>query len=436
MSGNVGARDDRSTVDTGAGGAARTDARRVAVIGGGPAGLMAAEVARASGADVQLYDRLASAGRKFLIAGKGGLNLTHSEGADAFLARYGARRGEVGKWLAQFGADAIREWARGLGVETFVGTSGRVFPMDLKAAPLLRTWVRRLRASGVGFHMQHRWLGWCDDGDLRFVHPDGERHVFADTVVLALGGGSWPVLGSDAAWVPLLSERGVPIAPLLPANCGFDIGWSEHFATRHAGHPLKPVIVEWTDADNQVVRQQGEFVITATGVEGSLIYALSARLRDAIVARGATEIRLDLAPGRDRQRLALDLAKPRGSRTLTEHWRRHAGIEGVKAGLLYEVLPKDQLQDPARVAAALKALPLRLMRPRPLDEAISTAGGVRMEALDDNLMIKSLPGVFCAGEMLDWEAPTGGYLLTACLASGRIAGAAAAQAPLTRSMQN
>jgi len=436
MSGNAGAGNETSTVDTGATVEMRADGRRVVVIGGGPAGLMAAEVARAAGADVQLYDRLASAGRKFLIAGKGGLNLTHSENADAFAARYGARQDEAGRWLAQFGANEIREWARGLGIETFVGTSGRVFPMDLKAAPLLRTWVRRLRASGVGFHMQHRWLGWCDDGDLRFVHPDGERHVSADTIVLALGGGSWTVLGSDAAWVPLLSERGVAIAPLRPANCGFDVGWSEHFAARHAGHPLKPVVVEWTDGDGRVVRQQGEFVITATGVEGSLIYALSAWLRDAIALHGATEIRLDLAPGRDAHRLARDLALPRGSRTLSEHWRRHAGIEGVKAGLLYEVIPKDQLQDPARVAAALKALPLKLMRPRPLDEAISSAGGVSMEALDDSLMIKSLPGVFCAGEMLDWEAPTGGYLLTACLASGRIAGAAAARAPITQTTRN
>ncbi len=434
MAGEVRAGDDSSTGGVDAPAAVNPDGRRVAIIGGGPAGLMAAEVARAAGADVQLYDRLASAGRKFLIAGKGGLNLTHAEGADAFVARYGARRDAVGKWLAQFDANAIREWARGLGIETFVGTSGRVFPMDLKAAPLLRTWVRRLRASGVGFHMQHRWLGWCNDGDLRFVHPDGERHVCADTVVLALGGGSWPVLGSDAAWVPLLSERGVSIAPLQPANCGFDVGWSEHFATRHAGHPLKPVVVEWTDADGHVQRQQGEFVITATGVEGSLIYALSAQLRDAIAVRGATEIRLDLAPGRDAQRLALELAKPRGSRTLSEHWRRHAGIEGVKAGLLYEVLPREQLQDPARVAATLKALPLKLMRARPLDEAISTAGGVRLEALDENLMINSLPGVFCAGEMLDWEAPTGGYLLSACLASGRIAGAAAAQASISRTI--
>ena len=428
MSGGAGTRDESPIGDTAAS-AVRAAARRVAVIGGGPAGLMAAEVARAAGADVQVYDRLASPGRKFLIAGKGGLNLTHAESADAFAARYGARREEIGKWLVKFGANAIREWARGLGVETFVGTSGRVFPMDLKAAPLLRTWVRRLRASGVGFHMQHRWLGWCDDGDLRFVRPDGERHIGADAVVLALGGASWPILGSDGAWVSLLGERGVAIAPLLPANCGFDVGWSEHFATRHAGHALKPVVVEWTDADGQIARQQGEFVVTATGVEGSLIYALSARLRDAIAADGTTEIRLDLAPGRDAHRLALDLAKPRGSRTLSEHWRRNAGIEGVKAGLLYEVMSKDDLQDPACVAAAVKALPLRLTRARPLDEAISTAGGVRMEELDDNLMIERLPGVFCAGEMIDWEAPTGGYLLTACLASGRIAGLGAAQSP-------
>jgi uncharacterized flavoprotein (TIGR03862 family) len=410
---------------------------RVAIIGGGPAGLMAAEVARAAGAEVKLYDGLGSVGRKFLVAGKGGLNLTHSENADAFVARYGARRGEVGRWLAQFDAAAVRAWARGLGVETFVGSSGRVFPLDLKAAPLLRGWVRRLRASGVGFHMQHRWLGWDKAGTLRFAHADGERCVRADAVVLALGGGSWPVLGADAAWVPLLGARGVAIAPLLPANCGFDVGgfntggfntgWSEHFAQRHAGHPVKSVIVEWSDADGSVVRRQGEFIVTATGVEGSLIYALSAQLRDAIAVHGATEIRIDLAPGRDAQRLARDLAHPRGSRSLSEHLRRHAGIDGVKAGLLYEVLSKAQLQDSARVAATLKSLPLTLVRPRPIDEAISSAGGVRFEALDEHLMLRNLPGVFCAGEMIDWEAPTGGYLLSACFASGRISGAGAAQ---------
>jgi uncharacterized flavoprotein (TIGR03862 family) len=404
----------------------RTDMPRVAIIGGGPAGLMAAEVARAAGADVQVYDRLGSVGRKFLVAGKGGLNLTHSEGAETFAARYGARRGEVGRWLAKFDAGAIREWALGLGIETFVGSSGRVFPLDLKAAPLLRGWVRRLRASGVGFHMHHRWLGWDDAGALRFAHADGERLVSADAVVLALGGGSWPVLGSDAAWVPVLADRGVPIAPLAPSNCGFDIGWSEHFAQRHAGHPVKPVVVEWRDEEGQIFRQQGEFIVTATGVEGSLIYALSAQLRDAIAVHGSAQIHLDLVPGRDAQRLAQDLARPRGSRSLSEHWRRHARIDGVKTGLLYEVLAKPELQDSARVARALKALPLTLVRPRPIEEAISSAGGVPFDVLDENLMLKSLPGVYCAGEMIDWEAPTGGYLLTACLASGRIAGAGAA----------
>jgi len=409
----------------------RVTTNRVAVIGGGPAGLMAAEVARAAGAEVDLYDRLASAGRKFLIAGKGGLNLTHSEPFDAFVARFGARRAEVGRWLAQFGADAVRDWARGLGVETFVGTSGRVFPVDLKAAPLLRGWVRRLRASGIAFHMQHRWLGWNDAGALRFAHPAGEREVCADAVVLALGGGSWPVLGSDAAWLPVLRERGVDVAPLVPANCGFDIAWSEHFAARHAGDPVKSVLIEWRGSDGSRVRQQGEFVITASGVEGSLIYALSAPLRDAIASSGTAQILLDLAPGRDAARLAADLAQPQGSRSTSEHWRRHAGIEGVKAGLLYEVLSKTQVRDAACVARTIKALPLTLLRPRPIDEAISSAGGVRFEALGADLMLKKLPGVFCAGEMIDWEAPTGGYLLTACLASGRIAGAAAAKLQVT-----
>jgi uncharacterized flavoprotein (TIGR03862 family) len=416
--------------------ATRADVPRVAIIGGGPAGLMAAEVARAAGADVHLYESLGSVGRKFLVAGKGGLNLTHSEQTPAFVARYGARRKEVERWLAQFDAVAVREWARGLGVETFVGSSGRVFPLDLKAAPLLRGWVRRLHASGVAFHVRHRWLGWDDAGALRFAHAEGERRVRADAVVLALGGGSWPVLGSDAAWVPLLAARGIAIAPLVPANCGFDvrgartgahIGWSEHFAQRHAGHPLKPVIIEWTAADGTVIRQQGEFVVTATGIEGSLVYALSAPLRDAIAVQGNTEIRIDLVPGRDAQRLARDLALPRGKRSLSEHLRRHAGIDGVKAGLLYETLSKTQLQDSARVAATLKSLPLALVRPRPIEESISSGGGVRFDALDEHLMLKNLPGVFCAGEMIDWEAPTGGYLLTACFASGHIAGAGAAR---------
>lgn len=401
-------------------------AASVAVVGGGPAGLMAAEVARAAGAEVDVYDRMGSVGRKLLIAGKGGLNLTHSDAFDAFAVRYGTRQAEVARWLRAFDADALRAWARELGVETFVGTSGRVFPQDLKAAPLLRGWVRRLRASGVRFHMNHAWQGWDESGALRFMHDGTDRRVTADALVLALGGGSWPVLGSDGAWVSTLQERGVAIAPLAPSNCGFDVAWSEHFATRHAGHPLKPVVLEWQDADGVVTRKQGEFVVTAHGIEGSLVYAFSAPLRDAIVADGTARIRLDLAPGRDLGRIARDLARPRNGRSLSEHLRRHAGIEGVKAGLIYEFLSKAEQQDPARVAAAIKALPLTLLRPRPLDEAISSAGGVRFDALDENLMTKAAPGVFCCGEMIDWEAPTGGYLLTACFASGRIAGDAAA----------
>jgi uncharacterized flavoprotein (TIGR03862 family) len=400
-------------------------AASVAVVGGGPAGLMAAEVARAAGVEVDIYDRMGSVGRKFLIAGKGGLNLTHSDAYDAFVARYGKRQAEVARWLRTFDAEALRTWARELGVETFVGTSGRVFPQDLKAAPLLRGWVRRLRASGVRFHMNQAWKGWDESGALRFVHDGTDRRVTTGALVLALGGGSWPVLGSDGAWVPTLQERGVAIAPLTPSNCGFDVAWSEHFATRHAGHPLKPVVIEWQGADGAVMRKQGEFVVTAHGIEGSLVYAFSAQLRDAIAAAGTTRIHLDLAPGRDFERIARDLARPRNGRSLSEHLRRHTGIEGVKAGLIYESLSKAEQQDSVRVAVAIKALPLTLLRPRPLDEAISSAGGVRFDALDENLMAKAAPGVFCCGEMIDWEAPTGGYLLTACFASGRIAGDAA-----------
>jgi len=399
---------------------------RVLIVGGGPAGLMAAEAARANGAQVDVYERMGSVGRKFLIAGKGGLNLTHSDPFDVFAARYGERRDDVADWLRRFDADALREWARGLGVETFVGTSGRVFPRDLKAAPLLRAWVRRLRADGVRFHVNHAWRGWTEAGALRFEADHGDVHAIADAVVLALGGASWPVLGSDGGWVGALAQRGVDIAPLQPSNCGFDIAWSTHFAEKHAGHPLKPVVIECADGRGGTWRRQGEFVVSAHGVEGSLVYACSALLRDAIARDGQTVIHLDLVPGRDHDRLAHDLARPRNGRSLSEHWRRVAGIDGVKAGLLYEVLPKGALADSARVAATLKDLPLTLSRARPIEEAISSAGGVRFDALDRQLMLQVLPGVFCAGEMLDWEAPTGGYLLTACFASGRIAGAAAA----------
>lgn len=391
----------------------------VAVIGGGPAGLMAAETLRAAGLQVDLYDAKGSVGRKFLIAGKGGLNLTHSDPFDAFVARYGERAPEVSTWLRRFDADALRAWARGLGVDTFVGTSGRVFPTDLKAAPLLRGWIRRLREQGVRFHVLHRWLGWDPDGALRFATPQGEAAVRCDAVVLALGGGSWPELGSDGRWVGVLQARDIGIAPLQPSNCGFDINWSDHLASRFAGEPLKPVTAHWHDDAGRPHQRQGECVITATGIEGSLVYALSPMLRDAITRDGHATLVLDLLPGREESDLRRRLAKPRGSRSLSEHLRREAGVSGVRAALLYEVLDKAALADPAKIAATLKRFPFRLQRTRPIAEAISSAGGIPLEALDQGLMLRRLPGVFAAGEMLDWEAPTGGYLLTACFASGR-----------------
>ena len=398
----------------------------VAIIGGGPAGLMAAEVARAAGLAVDLFEAKGSVGRKFLIAGKGGLNLTHSEPPAAFARRFRERRHEVSSWLQGFDADALREWARGLGVDTFVSSSGRVFPTDLKAAPLLRGWVRRLREQGVRFHVLHRWRGFADDGALVFDTPDGERRHAAGATVLAMGGGSWPELGSDGAWVAPLAAAGVQVAPLLPANCGFDVGWSEFFSRRFAGAPIKPVRMALAPDAGEPAWRQGECVATATGLEGSLVYALSAELRERIARDGEAVLLLDLAPGRDADRLARDIAAPRNGRSLSEHLRRRLGLEGVKAALLREVLDKPAMDDPIRLAAAIKALPLRLVAPRPIAEAISSAGGVTLGQLDEHLMVRERPGLFVAGEMLDWEAPTGGYLLTASFASGRVAGLGAA----------
>jgi len=389
----------------------------VIVVGGGPAGLMAAETLAAAGLPVEVFDAMPSVGRKFLLAGKGGLNLTHSDDLPRFVTRYGARQPQAARWLEALSPQALRDWALDLGVATFVGTSGRVFPTDLKAAPLLRAWLHRLRQRGVVFHMRQRWLGWDAAGALRFAGPHGERSVNARATVLTLGGASWQRLGSDGAWVPWLREQGVEVAALRPANCGFDVAWSPHLRERFAGAPIKPVRLHFESFD-----KPGEFVLSAYGIEGSLVYAVSAALRDAIERDGQAMLTLDLLPGLDAERVVREVAHPRGSRSLGSHLASRLKLAGAKVALLHELLPREALADPVRLAAAIKALPLTVTAPRPIDEAISTAGGVKLEALDERLMLHARPGVFCAGEMLDWEAPTGGYLLQACMASGRVAG--------------
>ncbi len=389
----------------------------VVIIGGGPAGLMAAEVLIQHGIKVDVYDAMASLGRKFLMAGRGGLNLTHSEPFEQFVSRYGNQKVEVQKWLINFSPTQLREWADGLGVETFVGTSGRVFPKEMKSSPLLRAWLKRLHQAGVDFHPQHKWLGWSAEHSLKFQTPEGEKTLQADTVILALGGGSWARLGSDGAWVTWLSQAGVQIHPLKPANCGFDVAWSSHFRERFNGQPLKSVALSFN-----TFHRLGEFIVTKDGVQGSLVYAASSAIRDEIEASGKATIWLDLLPDRSCEWLVEKISKPRGSRSMSSHLEKTIGLKGVKMGLLREFVPKDDFSNAARLAAFIKQLPIPLIAPRPLEEAISSAGGVLLNELDENLMLRNMPGVFCAGEMLDWEAPTGGYLLTACFASGRTAG--------------
>ena len=395
----------------------------VAVIGGGPAGLMAAEALAQAGLAVELFDAMPSVGRKFLLAGVGGMNITHSEPYPAFVGRYAERRNEVDRLLQGFDATALRAWIHGLDVSTFVGTSGRVFPTDMKAAPLLRAWLKRLRDDGVVIHTRHRWLGWQADGRVRVAGPQGERVIEAAAVVLALGGGSWARLGSDGAWLPLLAARGVEVTNLRPSNCGFEVeAWSDLLKDKFAGAPLKNVAMALPGS----TPRKGECILTAQGLEGSLVYALSAPIRQAIDQVGRATVWLDLLPDRPVDNLVRALSKPRGSRSMAKHLQGQVGLDGVKAALLREVTDPAAFADPVTLAQAIKALPIELVRTRPLDEAISSAGGVRFEALDEGLMLKALPGVFCAGEMLDWEAPTGGYLLTACFASGLKAGQAAA----------
>jgi uncharacterized flavoprotein (TIGR03862 family) len=411
---------------------------RVVIVGAGPAGLMAAEVLSQAGQTVEVFDDMPSVGRKFLLAGIGGLNLTHGEAAPRFMTRYAQRQAELGPAMADFDAQALQAWAHGLGIETFVGSSGRVFPKDMKAAPLLRAWLHRLRhpdqGPGVVFHMRHRWQGWNAQGELVFDTPQGQVLKRARATVLALGGGSWARLGSDGAWVPWLQAQGVDVAPLQPSNCGFDMagGWSSHLRERQAGQAFKHVSLHFTDARGRQFDRKGEFVLTEHGVEGSLIYAASALIRDEIAAQGSATVHLDLLPDVAASTVMAAVAHPRGARSWSSHLKSRLDLGGVKAALLQEVAHQQGLKPPGQNAQhaqeaqvwgqLIKRLPLTLTAARPLDEAISSAGGVGFEAMTPEFMLRALPGVFCAGEMLDWEAPTGGYLLNACMATGRWAG--------------
>ena len=423
-------------------------ASAVAIVGAGPAGLMAAEVLSAAGLNVHVYDAKPSVGRKFLLAGLGGLNLTHAEPFEQFVTRFGERTAACTPWLQTFGPQAMRDWVQGLGLDTFVGTSQRVFPTDMKAAPLLRAWLHRLRHPTVGtpvtFHMRHRWNGQLQRStseplasappapqaapfSLTFDAPHGPHTAHADVVLLALGGGSWARLGSDGAWQSWLTQQHIDVAPLRPSNCGFDVqihqrqGWSEHFASRFAGEAFKSVQLTFTDALGNVFKRTGEFVATATGIEGSLVYAASALLRDEIERTGHATFHLNLRPEWTAERVLAEVSHPRGTKSLSSHLKSRLNLNNLQLGLLHEVLSKEAMHNPTTLAHTIQHLPISVHAARPLDEAISSAGGVRLEALTPELMARAQPGVFVAGEMLDWEAPTGGYLLTACLASGRVA---------------
>ncbi|HEY0051984.1 MAG TPA: TIGR03862 family flavoprotein [Caulobacteraceae bacterium] len=383
----------------------------MAVIGAGPAGLMAAERLASAGARVVVYERMPSPARKFLMAGRGGLNLTHSEALEPFFARYGAAAPCLRARIEAFGPDALKAWAEDLGQPLFTGTSGRVFPTALKASPLLRAWLARLDDLGVEVRTRWTWRGWAEDGALEFDTPGGPAREQADATVLALGGASWPRLGADGGWAPALAADGVALAPFRPANMGFEVAWSPEFAARHGGQPLKGVALTF---DGRAVR--GEAMVTAYGLEGGAVYARSAALRDALDRDGRATLVVDLKPDLTAAALAARLARPRGKASLSNHLRKAAGLAPLAIGLLREAGPLPEA--PGDLAARIKAAPVALTAARGLDRAISSAGGIRLEALDERLMLRARPGVFAAGEMLDWEAPTGGYLLQACFATG------------------
>lgn len=390
--------------------------KSIAIIGGGPAGLMAAEILSQYDVNIDVYEAMPSLGRKFLMAGKSGLNLTHSEDYSLFVTRYDNKQHIIEKYLADFKPKDLLAFTDELNVKTFVGSSGRVFPIEMKASPMLRAWIHRLKNRGVIFHLRHRWSGWEDQLCI-FETPTGIIKIKPDATILALGGASWPKLGSKGDWVPWFEQAGITVKPFSPANCGFRVKWSTHFSEKFHGQPIKSVVLSFKD-----FKRQGEFVVTKNGVEGSLIYSASAKLRDELLSTGHASLMLDLAPDISTEKLTQLLERPRGSTSLSTHIRKTTGIQGIKLGLLYEFIAKEVFENPNKLANAIKSLPIPLVSPTSLATAISSAGGISFEELDDHLMLRKMPGVFCAGEMLDWEAPTGGYLLSACFALGRAAG--------------
>jgi uncharacterized flavoprotein (TIGR03862 family) len=399
---------------------------QVAIIGGGPAGLMAADVIASAGLSVALYDAMPSVGRKFLLAGVGGMNITHAEPHEKLVTRYAQAAPHLKPYLDDFSAVDLCKWIHDLGINTFVGSSGRIFPTDMKAAPLLRAWLHRLRELGVQIYPRHRWVGWRDDGALNITEQKNnellEKNIYAEAVVLALGGASWQRLGSDGAWVNLLREKNIRIADLIPSNCGFDVSWSTQFQQESSGAPLQTIGLSTADLTGARHSVRGEAMLAKTGIEGTSVYALSAILRDTIVAKGSATLMLDLLPDVSEEKILAQLNKPRGKNSASNFLRKQLNLPPVKLALLRDLTPPSIWHDNKTLALALKQLIVPLTGFRPIDEAISSAGGIEFSALNKTLMLENLPGVFCAGEMLDWEAPTGGYLLTACFATGRAAG--------------
>lgn len=399
----------------------------IAIIGAGPAGLIAAEQIANAGIEAHIFDSMPTAARKFLMAGVGGMNITHAEALPSFLGRYRERETELTPLINAFTPDDLRAWIHELGIETFVGSSDRVFPKEMKAAPLLRRWLERLRQQGVQFFMRHLWQGFNERGSAIFNVGDETLTKKYDAYVLAVGGASWPQLGSTGSWQQALSSYGVTIKPLLPSNCGFELNWSQVLRQTHAGKAIKGARFFCTDLDGQSLQTRGECVLTEYGIEGGAVYALSAPLRDGLLDKGSAFLHIDLAPEKTVAQIEAQLNSADKSLSTSNLLRKKVNLPAQATALLFEFFDKEKLRDKAYLARAIKDIPIPLTGLRPIAEVISTAGGIEFSELDNGLMLKKLPGVFCAGEMLDWEAPTGGYLLTACFATGKCAGFAASQ---------